>query len=152
MKVVIGSDKKGFELKEKIKKYLEDNSYEVLDVTPEPAEDFVESSLKVTHEVLDNGIKKALMFDEYGVGSAMASNKVKGMVTADVNEERTGHMTAMHNGAKALAIGSGIVGEDLAKSIIDYYLHTEYAAGRHQVRLDMLEKMIQLTEEIIKNV
>ena len=51
-------------------------------------------------------------------------------------------MTAMHNGAKALAIGSGIVGEKLAESIIDYYLHTEYAAGRHQVRLDMLEKMI----------
>ena len=86
----------------------------MLDVTPEPAEDFVESSLKVTHEVLEHGIKKAIMFDEYGVGSAMASNKVKGMVTADVNEERTGHMTAMHNGAKALAIGSGIVGEKLA--------------------------------------
>ncbi len=67
MKVVIGSDKKGFELKEKVKKYLEDGGYEVLDVTPEPAEDFVESSLKVTHEVLDHGIKKAIMFDEYGV-------------------------------------------------------------------------------------
>lgn len=40
MKVVIGSDKKGFELKEKVKKYLEDGDYEVLDVTPEPAEDF----------------------------------------------------------------------------------------------------------------
>ena len=86
MKVVIGSDKNGFELKEKVKKYLEGGGYEVLDVTPEPAEDFVESSLKVTHEVLEHGIKKAIMFDEYGVGSAMASNKVKGMVTADVNE------------------------------------------------------------------
>lgn len=142
MKVVIGSDKKGFDLKEKIKEYLQNNNYEVVDVTPTPAEDFVESSLKVTHEVLENNIKKAIMFDEYGVGSAMASNKVKGMVTANVNEERTGHMTAMHNGAKALAIGSGIVGEKLAESIIDCYLHTKYAGGRHQVRLDMLEKMI----------
>ncbi|EEW51731.1 galactose-6-phosphate isomerase subunit LacA [Lactobacillus iners] len=142
MKVVIGSDKDGFALKETIKEWLTSNDYEVVDVTPEPAEDFVESSLKVTHEVLENNIKKAIMFDKYGVGSAMASNKVKGMVTADVNEERTGHMTAMHNGAKALAIGSGIVGETLAKSIIEYYLHTEYAGGRHQVRLDMLEKMI----------
>jgi len=55
MKVVIGSDKNGFDLKESIKKWLQDNKYEVIDVTPEPAEDFVESSLKVTHEVLDNG-------------------------------------------------------------------------------------------------
>lgn len=142
MKVVIGSDKDGFNLKESVKDYLQKHDYEVLDVTPEPAEDFVESSLKVTHEVLDNGIKKAVMFDRYGVGSAMASNKVKGMVTANVNEERTAHMTAMHNGAKAIALGSGVVGTDLANTIVQRYLDTEYAAGRHQVRLDMLEKMI----------
>lgn len=142
MKVVIGSDQDGFKLKETIKEYLLDKGYEVLDVTQEPAGDFIESSLLVTHEVLENGIKKAIMIDEYGVGSAMASNKVKGMVTANVNEERTAHMTAMHNGAKAIALGSGIVGEKLALAIVQRYLDTDYAAGRHQVRLDMLEKMI----------
>ncbi len=142
MKVVIGSDRNGFDLKEKIKQYLEDRHYEVIDVSTTPSEDFVESSLKVTHEVLENGVKKAIMFDEYGVGSAMASNKIKGMVTANVNEERTAHMTAMHNGAKAIALGSGVVGEKLAESIVQHYLDTEYAGGRHQVRLDMLEKMI----------
>lgn len=142
MKVVIGSDKDGFALKEKVKSYLLNGGYEVLDVTEEPAVDFVESSLQVTKEVLENGYEKAIMFDEYGVGSAMASNKVKGMVTANVNEERTAHMTAMHNGAKAIALGSGIVGEKLAYSIVQRYLDTKYAAGRHQVRLDMLEKMI----------
>lgn len=142
MKVVVGSDKAGFELKEKIKKYLLDNGQEVIDVSETPSKDFVESALAVTKEVLDNGIKKALMFDEYGVGSAMASNKVKGMVTANVNEERTAHMTAEHNGAKAIAMGSGIMGYRLAESIVADYLKTDYAAGRHQVRLDMLEKMI----------
>jgi len=142
MDVVIGSDKDGFELKEKVKKYLQDNNYNVIDVTEKPAEDFVESSLAVTKKVLDSGIKKAVMFDEYGVGSAMASNKVKGMVTANVNEERTAHMTAMHNGAKAIALGSGIVAEKLAYNIVQHYLDTEYAGGRHVVRLDMLEKMI----------
>lgn len=142
MKVVIGSDKDGFSLKEKVKKYLQAHNNEVLDVTPEPAIDFVESSLKVTRAVMDNDIKKAIMFDKYGVGSAMASNKVKGMVTANVNEERTAHMTAMHNGAKAIALGSGIVGEELAYSIVQHYLDTEYAGGRHQIRLNMLEEMI----------
>ncbi|MGR3742395.1 galactose-6-phosphate isomerase subunit LacA [Companilactobacillus sp. DQM5] len=142
MKVVVGSDKDGFQLKEKIKEYLIKNNHEVIDVSEEPSVDFTESALAVTKEVLDNGIKKALMFDEYGVGSAMVSNKVKGMVTANVNEERTAHMTAEHNGAKAIAMGAGIVGYKLAESIIADYLKTDYAAGRHQVRLDMLEKMI----------
>ncbi|MCZ3622210.1 galactose-6-phosphate isomerase subunit LacA [Lactobacillus mulieris] len=142
MKVVLGSDKKGLALKEQVKKYLLSHNYDVIDLTPEGAEDFVESSLLVTKEVLEKGIKKAVMFDEYGVGSAMASNKVKGMVTANVNEERTAHMTAMHNGAKAISLGSGIVGEKLAFSIVQHYLDTDYAGGRHQIRLDMLEKMI----------
>lgn len=142
MKVVLGSDKKGLALKEQVKKYLLSHNYDVIDLTPEGAKDFVESSLLVTKEVLEKGIKKAVMFDEYGVGSAMASNKVKGMVTANVNEERTAHMTAMHNGAKAISLGSGIVGEKLAFSIVQHYLDTDYAGGRHQIRLDMLEKMI----------
>lgn len=142
MKIVLGSDQAGFELKETIKIFLINKGQEVIDVSETPSKDFVESSLAVTKEVLDNGITKALMFDEYGVGSAMASNKVKGMVTANVNEERTAHMTAEHNGAKAIAIGAGIMGYRLAESIVADYLKTDYAAGRHQVRLDMLEKMI----------
>ena len=142
MQVVLGSDKDGFELKEFVKKNLTEQGYEVIDLSPTPAKDFIESSLAVTHKVLESGIKKAIMFDAYGVGSTMASDKVKGMVTANVEEERTGHMTALHNCAKAIAIGSGIVGPQLALSIINRYLKTDYAAGRHQVRLNMLEEMI----------
>lgn len=81
------------------------------------------------------------MFDEYGIGSAMASNKVHGMVTANVTEENTAHMTTQHNGAKAIAIGAGIVGPRLAEALVDSYLSVEYAGGRHQIRLDMLEKL-----------
>lgn len=142
MKVVIGSDYQGMDLKEKIKQYLLKNNYEVIDVTKSERMDFVDSSLAVAQTVLKNHYPKAIMVDGYGVGSAMASNKVKGMVTANVNDERTAHMTAMHNGAKAISLGSEIVGEQLAYSIVQRYLDTDYAGGRHQVRLDMLEKMI----------
>ncbi|MEE6667467.1 galactose-6-phosphate isomerase subunit LacA [Pediococcus acidilactici] len=142
MKVVVGADKAGFDLKEKVKTYLKEHDYEVVDVSETPQADFVDSSLAVTDKVLNDKIEKAIMFDEYGVGSAMASNKVKGMVTANVVEENTAHMTAMHNGAKAIAIGAGVVGEKLSYNIVQYYLDTEYAGGRHQIRLDMLNKMI----------
>ncbi|KRL13747.1 galactose-6-phosphate isomerase subunit LacA [Schleiferilactobacillus perolens] len=142
MDVVIGADKDGFNMKEEVKKYLEAHKYRVIDVSPQPADDFVDSSLAVTKEILNGNAHKAIMFDRYGVGSAMASNKVKGMVTANVIDENTAHMTAEHNGAKAISIGTGIVGIDRALEIIQRYLDTEYAGGRHQVRLDMLEKMI----------
>lgn len=142
MDVIIGADKDGFAMKELVKDYLEKKEYRVLDVTPEPADDFVDSSVAVAQEVLKGTAHKAIMFDRYGVGSAMASNKLKGMVTANVGEENTAHMTAEHNGAKAIAIGTGIIGYDKALTIIQRYLDTEYAGGRHQVRLDMLEKMI----------
>ena len=63
------------------------------------------------------------------------------MVTANVTEENTAHMTTQHNGAKAIAIGAGIVGPRLAEALVDSYLSVEYAGGRHQIRLDMLEKL-----------
>ncbi|WP_179394209.1 galactose-6-phosphate isomerase subunit LacA [Lacticaseibacillus absianus] len=142
MDVVIGADRDGFEMKEAVKAYLTDHAYRVIDVSPEPAADFVDSSVAVAEKILTGAAHKAIMFDRYGVGSAMASNKLKGMVTANVSEENTAHMTAEHNGAKAISIGTGILGLDKALTIIQRYLDTEYAGGRHQVRLDMLEKMI----------
>lgn len=142
MKIALGSDKKGFELKEIIKSYLQEQKYTVIDTTQEPSEDFIESSKLVSKAVLEGKADRGIMFDEFGAGSFMASNKIKGMITANVTEERTAHMTTEHNGAKAIAIGAGVVGVAVAKSIVDSYLGIEYAGGRHQVRVDMLEKMI----------
>lgn len=141
MKIAVAADKAGFDLKETIKTYLTNKGYEVLDLTETPAEDFVDSSVAVAHAVLDGTAQRGIMFDEYGIGSAMASNKVHDMVTANVTEENTAHMTTQHNGAKAIAIGAGIVGPRLAEALVDSYLSVEYAGGRHQIRLDMLEKL-----------
>ena len=128
--IAVAADKAGFDLKETIKTYLTNKGYEVLDLTETPAEDFVDSSVAVAHAVLDGTAQRGIMFDEYGIGSAMASNK-----------ENTAHMTTQHNGAKAIAIGAGIVGPRLAEALVDSYLSVEYAGGRHQIRLDMLEKL-----------
>lgn len=142
MKVVIGADKKGNHLKEVIKTDLEKQGIEVIDTTPEGADDFVDSSLSVTKAVLNEEAEKGIMIDEYGVGSFMASNKVKGMITANVTDENSARMTREHNSAKAISIGSGIVGEKLALVLANEYVHADYAAGRHQVRVDMMNRML----------
>ncbi|SFH80003.1 galactose-6-phosphate isomerase subunit LacA [Pisciglobus halotolerans] len=142
MKVAIGADKKGNHLKEVIKTDLESQGFEILDTTPEGADDFVDSALNVTHAVLNNEAEKGIMIDEHGVGSFMASNKVKGMITANVTDENSARMTREHNDAKAISIGSGIVGEKLALVLANAFAHADYAAGRHQVRVDMMNKML----------
>lgn len=140
--VVIGADQDGFAMKEQVKDYLKQRDYHVIDVTPQPAKNFVESALGVTKEVMAGKAHKGLMFDRYGVGSTMASTKVKGMVATNVGDETAAHQTTEHNGAKAIAIGTGLIGLDRALGLIQRYLDAEYVDGRHQVRLDMLAKMI----------
>ena len=142
MKVALGADKKGNQLKEVIKADLEKQGIEIIDAHPEGAEDFVDSSLSVAHAVLDNKADRGIMIDEYGVGSFMASNKLKGMITANVSDENSARMTREHNGAKAISLGSGIVGETLALKLANIYVQADYAAGRHQVRVDMMNKML----------
>lgn len=68
----IGAEQDGFDMKETVKKYLEEHTYRVADVTPEPAEDFVESTLAVTQKLSNSDAQQANLFDRYGVGSAMA--------------------------------------------------------------------------------
>ena len=71
----------------------------------------------------------------------MAATKVKGMVVAEVSDERTAYMTREHNNARMITLGAKIVGEELATNIVRDFLNGKYAAGRHQIRVDMLNKM-----------
>lgn len=141
-KIVIGSDKDGFDLKEKVKKMLLEKKYEIIDVSETPSLDFVESSLDVTNVVLNNEDSCGLMFDGYGVGSFLASNKVQGMITANVTDENSAKMTADHNNARAISIGTKVVGESLGMALVENYINSAYSGGRHQVRVDMLNKML----------
>ncbi|MFS0953002.1 RpiB/LacA/LacB family sugar-phosphate isomerase, partial [Enterococcus thailandicus] len=79
--------------------------------------------------------------DGYGVGSFISATKVKGMIAAVVSDERSAYMTREHNNSRMIALGSKIVGEELALSIVKEFLQATYAGGRHQVRVDMLNKM-----------
>lgn len=72
----------------------------------------------------------------------MVATKHKGMIAAEVSEERSAYMTREHNNSQMITIGSQIVGEKLAENIVLAFLKAEYDGGRHQIRVDMLNKMI----------
>lgn len=141
MKIVIGSDTKGFGLKEHLKTYLANLGYDVQDVTLEQDLDFYNATVKVTNVVQEEKADKGIVIDEYGVGPFMVANKHKGIICANTFDEHSAMMTRGHNNANMITIGAGIVGEKLAERIAGAFAASEYDGGRHQIRVDMLNKM-----------
>lgn len=141
MRIVIGSDAEGTPLKETVKAYLIELGHEVVDKSEEPAADFVDSTLAVAHDLLENPDSLGFAFDLYGDGSYMAACKVKGMVACECSDERSAFMTRQHNNARLITMGSAVVGDAIARGIVREFLSEPYAGGRHQIRVDMLNKM-----------
>lgn len=141
MRVVIGADKEGMELKNMIKCYLLENNFEVIDKSEEASEDFVESTVAITKDVLENKGSLGIAFDGYGAGSFMVATKIKGIIAAEVSDERSAYMTREHNNSSIITIGSKIVGSELALNIVKEFLEASYDGGRHQIGVDMLNKM-----------
>ena len=141
MRVVIGSDRDGMELKELIKKKLIKKGITVVDKSETASEDFVESTLAIANDLNENEGSLGIAVDGYGAGSFITATKVKGMVAAEVSDERSAYMTREHNNSRMITFGSKIVGDELALNIVKEFLQANYDGGRHQVRVDMLNKM-----------
>lgn len=141
MAIIIGADKAGQELKEVIKDYLKEGKYEVVDVSENEVRDFVDTTLAVAKEVNASEDNLGIVIDAYGVGSFMVATKIKGMLAAEVSDERSAYMTRGHNNARIITLGSEISAPGIAKNIIKSFVEGKYDGGRHQVRVDMLNKM-----------
>ena len=141
MRVVIASDAEGMSLKEIIKDVLIADGHEVVDYSEEPAADLVDSALAVAHDLLEHEDSLGFAFDGYGVGSYMAATRMKGMVAANISDERSAYMTREHNNCRMVCMGPKVVGPEVATKIAREFLAADYAAGRHQIRVDMLNKM-----------
>ncbi|MEN4376128.1 galactose-6-phosphate isomerase subunit LacA [Streptococcus pyogenes] len=141
MAIIIGADKAGQELKEVIKDYLKEGKYEVVDVSENEVRDFVDTTLAVAKEVNASEDNLGIVIDAYGAGSFMVATKIKGMVAAEVSDERSAYMTRGHNNARIITLGSEISAPGIAKNIVKGFVEGKYDGGRHQVRVDMLNKM-----------
>jgi ribose 5-phosphate isomerase B len=143
MKIGIGSDHGGFELKEFIKEYLVEKGHHLEDYgTHSTASvDYPEFGEKVARAVAGGEVEVGIIFCGTGLGISMAANKVKGVRAAVVSEEYSARMARVHNDANVLAMGGRVVGKDLAKSIVDAYIEATFEGGRHQRRVDKIMKI-----------
>ncbi|RSJ97283.1 galactose-6-phosphate isomerase subunit LacA [Streptococcus australis] len=140
MAIVVGTDVAGIRLKEVVKEYLEAEGFQVVDVTEE-GQDFVDVTLAVAKEVKQAEDNLGIVIDAYGAGPFMVATKIKGMVAAEVSDERSAYMTRGHNNSRMITMGAQIVGDQLAKNIAKGFVNGKYDGGRHQIRVDMLNKM-----------
>ena len=111
-----------------------------MDVTEE-GQDFVDVTLAVAKEVKQAEDNLGIVIDAYGAGPLMVATKIKGMVAAEVSDERSAYMTRGHNNSRMITMGAQIVGDQLAKNIAKGFVNGKYDGGRHQIRVDMLNKM-----------
>ena len=140
MAIILGADKAGARLKNLVKDYLQAKGFDVTDVSAE-GQDFVDLTLAVAAEVDKVDDNLGVVIDAYGAGSFMVATKVKGMIAAEVSDERSAYMTRAHNNARIITMGAEIVGDELAKNIVKGFVEGHYDGGRHQIRVDMLNKM-----------
>ena len=140
MAIVVGADLKGTRLKDVVKNFLVEEGFEVIDVTKD-GQDFVDVILAVASEVNKDEQNLGIVIDAYGAGPFMVATKIKGMVAAEVSDERSAYMTRGHNNSRMITVGAEIVGDELAKNIAKSFVNGKYDGGRHQIRVDMLNKM-----------
>ena len=140
MAIVVGADLKGTRLKDVVKNFLVEEGFEVIDVTND-GQDFVDVTLAVASEVNNDEQNLGIVIDAYGAGPFMVATKIKGMVAAEVSDERSAYMTRGHNNSRMITVGAEIVGDELAKNIAKGFVNGKYDGGRHQIRVDMLNKM-----------
>lgn len=138
--IVLGSDHAGFPLKEEIKKHLEDNGIEFVDVgcySPERF-DYAVAAQKACDMVISGDAKKAILCCGTGIGISMAANKVKGIRAAACSDYFSAKYTRLHNDANCLCLGARVIGSGLAFELVDTFIYTEFEGGRHQTRVDQI--------------
>ena len=140
MKIALGADHAGYELKEQIKQHLTANGVAVDDqgTLSSASVDYPDFARKVAETVAARRADRGILVCGSGIGMAIAANKVPGVRAANVTSEYEAQMSREHNDANVLALGARIVDAEKALSIVDKWLQSSFAGGRHQQRVDKI--------------
>ena len=141
--IAIGSDHGGYDLKVKVIKHLESKGVEVWDAGcySKDSCDYPQFGHAVGKAVVTGTCEKGIVICTTGIGISIAANKVKGVRAALCSDPLSAKMTRLHNNANVLAMGAGMIGENLALDIVDTFLNTEFSGEeRHSRRVDLIEQ------------
>ncbi|MGB9822616.1 ribose 5-phosphate isomerase B [Thermodesulfovibrio sp.] len=140
MKVAIGSDHAGFELKEIVSHMLKNIGYEVVDMGTGSScsVDYPDYAEAVAKAVSEGAVERGILICGTGIGMSIVANKFKNVRAALCNDLFTAKMSRLHNDANILCIGGRVVGKDLAMEIVNVWFNTSFEGGRHIRRLEKI--------------
>ena len=140
MRIAIGADHAGYELKEHVIGLLAGAGHDVADLGTHSTEsvDYPPICAAVGRAVRDGEADRGIVIGGSGQGEQLAANKVHGVRAALCNDLYTARYGRLHNDANVLSMGARVVGVGLAEEILDTFLSTEFEAGRHARRVQQL--------------
>jgi len=142
-RIAIGADHAAFQVKARIKEYLESAGYPVHDVGTwsEESVDYPDFAAAVAGRVAARESDFGILACGTGIGMSIAANKVSCVRAALAHDRTTARLAREHNDANVLALGARVVSEAQALEIVQEFLAGEYAGGRHQARIDKISKI-----------
>ena len=141
MKLAIGCDHGGFELKEEILKFLKTiSNIQVSDLGPagKDSVDYPDFGAKVSEAVSKGAMDRGILVCGTGIGMSIVANRFPGVRAALCHDHFTAQMSREHNDANLLVMGERVIGKGVALEMVKTWLDTEFAGGRHQKRLDKI--------------
>jgi ribose 5-phosphate isomerase B len=137
MKIAIGADHAGFALKEKLRERLIEQGHDVVDFGTASSDscDYPDYARPVACDVAQGRADRGLLVCSTGIGMAMAANKIAGVRAAPAQSEDEVRLTREHNDANILTLGAKYLDEERAAALVDLFLETEFAGGRHARRI-----------------
>jgi len=139
MKIAIGCDHGALALKNKMVAHLEEQGHEGKDFGTYPPDscDYPEFAAAAAKAVASGECEKGIVLCTTGIGVSISANKIDGIRCALLSDPWSAKMTRLHNDTNMMALGAGVVGENLALEIADIWLGTEFSGeARHQRRID----------------
>jgi len=147
--VALGADHGGYKMKEMLASHLSEAGYQVIDCGTNSTEsvDYPDFAFAVAEKVSRGYAWRGIVIDGAGIGSCMAANKVHGVRAAMCYDYATAVNSREHNDSNVLTLGAGLIGDALARQIVDTWLATEFGGGRHTRRV---EKIIAIENKTLK--
>lgn len=147
MKIYIGADQGGVDLKNELYNYLKENAYEVEDlgIYDHTSIDYPDKAVEVCHAVLNSEAEdpRGIIICGTGIGVSISANKIKGIRAALVTDCFSAKMARQHNNANVITMGGRTIGVELAIEIMRSYLNADFEGGRHARRVAKIDNIME---------
>lgn len=143
MKIAIGSDHRGYEVKTKIIEHLKKLGHESVDCGAHDCNsiDYPDIATGVAEKIVSGEVDRGILICGSGIGMAITANKFPGVRAATCHDDLTAEMSRRHNNVNVLCLSADLLGERLIDRMVELWITTEFEKGRHQRRVDKITEV-----------